>query len=109
MLQCSPRIKFSEISTDFTWFYNMVSQFISKESFHTVVYDYFLNTKLKLNTTLNDLTSDLQSTIFTTYSKPVENYYQCHGQCITHKNIGRWTSKYYAAVRRLVKIYLEAI
>lgn len=63
----------------------MVSQFISKEPFHTVVYDYFLNTKLKLNRTLNDLTSDLQSTIFTTYSKPVENYYQCPGQCITTK------------------------
>lgn len=50
----------------------MVSQFISKEPFHTVVYDYFLNTKLKLIRTFNDLTSDLQSTIFTTYSKPVE-------------------------------------
>lgn len=41
----------------------MVSQFISKGPFHTVVYYYFLNNKLKLKTTLNDLTSDLQSTI----------------------------------------------
>lgn len=89
MLQCSPRIKFSEKSSDFTWFYNMASQFISNGPFYTVVYDNFLNTKLKLNLTLSDLTSDLQSTIFITYSKPVENYYQFIGQCITDKSSWR--------------------
>lgn len=54
---------------------------------------------------LSDLTSDLYLSIFTTYSKPVENYYQCTRKCITPTYIGRLTLKYYASVRRSVKVY----